>query len=298
MTMTMPEIRFERKPMPPSAKLRPRSSRKLSRHGTRIIVCEDGQIVERTWRRNGTGTHEKNRSGPRRVTRIGTQNASYALRPRASSHAPRHHRLVDLSVARKSKFDPVQNQRRRRRSPRRRRRISSSSTTPEAAFHPWSSNDAMNVAPYASPARLVSRGGAVLGNASHCSAARDRRSGSCTAPCFRAAHRSRPGSRPASATSSRSSSVSHSIRLQQRTSIDAANRETRKLAVEHVPHRRRKQPHAGARASQHAPTARWAARRRREGRTRAPAARQARPDPPPDGSRESRSAACRRTRRW
>ena len=123
--------------------------------------------------------------------------------------------------------------------------------TPEAACQPWSSKDVMNVAPYASPARLVSRGGVVRGNASHV-----QQPGITT--WFRVPHRA--SARSIGHDQDREL-PGHLFAVLERFPLDPVAAEDvdrrcepreRKLAIEHVPHRRRKQTHAGALPSEHA----------------------------------------------
>ena len=130
-------------------------------------------------------------------------------------------------------------------------RINSSSTTPEAAFHPWSSNDAMKVAPKASPARFVSRGGNRLGNA-----AMLQEPG--IAARVRVPHRASP--RPIGHDQNRDLPA-HLFAVFERLPLDSIAAQNidrrrkprnRKVAVEHVAHRRCEEPNASARRLQHA----------------------------------------------
>ncbi len=99
--------------------------------------------------------------------------------------------------------------------------ISPSSITPDPAFQPCSSKVLSSVAAYASPARLVSRGGRWRGNAGTL-----RFPGSPCNVVYRIELPVGPSVitriETCQATSSRPSRLSHSRRLQLRTSIDPA----------------------------------------------------------------------------
>ena len=250
--------------------------------GTRIIVWQNGR------RSNG---HGKKRRESWRSIRRRTRHRF--------SNAARDERLDRLDRRSESQTRPGRDQGRRGRCSHRSRLISSSSTTPEAA-----SQSGVEQRGDERRHRKLRRHGwcREAGDGAEMprsAAARHLRSAWCNAPCFPAGHRSRPGSRAASRPPRglRASPTRGDCSTGRRSTPQTAKAA---VAVKHVAHRGCEQPQApapGARSAD-ADSALGSDATTRRSQGFSASAGKRRPAQPPRGSRESRSAACRRTRRW